>query len=173
MLRTTVISAPGKVLIAGGYLVLDPAYSGVVVSTSSRFYTALRDEPSLKPNTIRVRSPQFIDATWQYSAVLEPSVLIEPFGEKCVVQYRIILDRIFSHPLISSSKNKFVHLALQHTLSLAVEIKGVEAIREALSRALDITIVGDNDFYSQRARVKHSDFLIYLPNLMVMCSSKL
>lgn len=153
MLHTTVISAPGKVLIAGGYLVLDPAYSGVVVSTSSRFYTALHDEPSLKPNTIRVRSPQFIDATWQYSAVLEPSVLIEPFGEKCVVQYRIILDRIFSHLLISSSKNKFVHLALQHTLSLAVEIKGVEAIRDALSRALDITIVGDNDFYSQRARV--------------------
>jgi len=85
MLHTTVISAPGKVLIAGGYLVLDPAYSGVVVSTSSRFYTALRDEPSLKPNTIRVRSPQFIDATWLYSAELEPSVLIEPLGEKCVV----------------------------------------------------------------------------------------
>ena len=104
MLRTTVISAPGKVLIAGGYLVLDPAYSGVVVSTSSRFYTALRDEPSLKPNTIRVRSPQFIDATWQYSAVLEPSVLIEPFGEKCVVQYRIILYCIFSHPLIVPAK---------------------------------------------------------------------
>lgn len=135
MPRTTVISAPGKVLIAGGYLVLDPAYSGVVVSTSSRFYTALRDEPSLKPDTIRVRSPQFIDATWLYSAVLEPSVLIEPLGE-------------------NSSKNKFVHLALQHTLSLAVEIKGVDAVREALSRALDITIVGDNDFYSQRSRLE-------------------
>lgn len=153
MPRTTVISAPGKVLIAGGYLVLDPAYSGVVVSTSSRFYTALHDEPSLKPHTIRVRSPQFIDATWLYSATLEPSVLIEPLSEKCVVQYRIILVRISSHQLISSSKNKFVHLALQHTISLAVEIKGVDAIREALSKALDITIVGDNDFYSQRARV--------------------
>jgi len=54
---------------------------------------------------------------------------------------------------ISSSKNKFVHLALQNTFSLAVEIKGVDAIREALSQALDITIVGDNDFYSQRAKV--------------------
>ena len=84
---TTIVSAPGKVLIAGGYLVLDPAYSGVVVSTSSRFHTAIRDEPDLKPATIRVRSPQFVDATWLYSTILEPSVLIQPLGEKCAVQY--------------------------------------------------------------------------------------
>jgi phosphomevalonate kinase len=36
--RLTVVSAPGKVLVAGGYLVLDPAYSGLVIATSSRFY---------------------------------------------------------------------------------------------------------------------------------------
>lgn len=65
----TVISSPGKVLIAGGYLVLDPAYSGVVVSTSSRFYTVVRDPDSVAgtPNHIVVRSPQFVDATWTYS----------------------------------------------------------------------------------------------------------
>ncbi|THH07989.1 hypothetical protein EW145_g3017 [Phellinidium pouzarii] len=33
----TVVSASGKVLLAGGYLVLDQKYSGTVVSTSSRF----------------------------------------------------------------------------------------------------------------------------------------
>ncbi len=38
----TVVSASGKVLAAGGYLVLDPKYSGLVVSTSSRFYTCIR-----------------------------------------------------------------------------------------------------------------------------------
>lgn len=43
MAPTTVVSAPGKVLVAGGYLVLDPTYSGVVVSTSSRFYTVVKD----------------------------------------------------------------------------------------------------------------------------------
>jgi phosphomevalonate kinase len=67
MANTTVISSPGKVLAAGGYLVLDPAYSGVVISTSSRFYSVVRD---LDANGIQVRSPQFIDAVWNYSVEL-------------------------------------------------------------------------------------------------------
>ncbi|KAK7047565.1 phosphomevalonate kinase [Paramarasmius palmivorus] len=63
---STIVSAPGKVLVAGGYLVLDPAYSGVVVSTSSRFYTVIRSQPSVPANTILVRSPQFDAAAWTY-----------------------------------------------------------------------------------------------------------
>ena len=65
---STVVSSPGKVLLAGGYLVLDPAYSGVVVSTSSRFYTVIHSisEHASGPIQIRVRSPQFLDATWHY-----------------------------------------------------------------------------------------------------------
>lgn len=65
--QPTVVSAPGKVLIAGGYLVLDPAYSGIVVSTSSRFYTVIQALAAGTTNTIRVRSPQFNDSTWTYS----------------------------------------------------------------------------------------------------------
>jgi len=53
----------------------------------------------------------------------------------------------------SASKNKFVHLALQHTIALAVEMNGAAIVREKLSQGVDITIVGDNDFYSQRAKV--------------------
>lgn len=41
--RTTCISAPGKVLVAGGYLVLDQRYDGLVLATSSRFYTVVRN----------------------------------------------------------------------------------------------------------------------------------
>jgi phosphomevalonate kinase len=63
----TIVSAPGKVLLAGGYLVLDPAYSGVVVSTSSRFYTAIKPGPGESPKVVRVKSPQFVDAGWKYS----------------------------------------------------------------------------------------------------------
>ena len=73
----TVVSAPGKVLVAGGYLVLDPAYSGLVVSTSSRFYTVVDALPQPKaatagtddaaPIQIRVRSPQFAHASWLYA----------------------------------------------------------------------------------------------------------
>ena len=63
---TTVLSAPGKVLIAGGYLVLDQKYSGVVVSTSSRFYTIIQQTLG-NPYTIWVRSPQFEEASWKYN----------------------------------------------------------------------------------------------------------
>lgn len=66
---TTVVSASGKVLIAGGYLVLDPKYSGVVVSTSSRFYTVVQSG-NRKSSTISVKSPQFRDAVWNYEVTI-------------------------------------------------------------------------------------------------------
>ena len=64
----TVVSASGKVLLAGGYLVLDQKYSGVVVSTSSRFYTVINASSDCKEGGITVRSPQFRDAMWEYNA---------------------------------------------------------------------------------------------------------
>jgi phosphomevalonate kinase len=75
-----VVSAPGKVLIAGGYLVLDPAYSGLVISTTSKFYAVIRplkpgttapapatSATSAPPPLVRVRSPQFLNAEWRYA----------------------------------------------------------------------------------------------------------
>ncbi|KAI0745379.1 Phosphomevalonate kinase [Earliella scabrosa] len=139
---STVVSSPGKVLLAGGYLVLDPAYSGVVVSTSSRFYTVIDSisEHASGPIQIRVRSPQFLDATWHY--------FVE-FDGPDVVRVEQVADNTNS----TSTKNKFVHLALQRTLALATELKSAGTLQNALANGLDITIVGDNDFYSQRAQL--------------------
>lgn len=55
--------------------------------------------------------------------------------------------------MCSSSKNKFVHLALESAILLATEMKGSSSVLGALAAGLDITIAGDNDFYSQRAKV--------------------
>ena len=88
MAPTTVVSAPGKVLAAGGYLVLDPIYSGVVISTSSRFYTVIQDDLSQKAQDgklkIRVKSPQFVNATWAYDVVVanESGIKVDPASEK-------------------------------------------------------------------------------------------
>ncbi|KAI0329234.1 Phosphomevalonate kinase [Cubamyces sp. BRFM 1775] len=146
----TVLSSPGKVLLAGGYLVLDPAHSGVVVSTSSRFYTVIHSltaplapAPSQSadaPIQIRVRSPQFEHASWLYFV---------DFDGPGSVRVEHVADNANS----AASKNKFVHLALQRTLTLAAELKSVGTLRNSLSYGLDITIVGDNDFYSQRAQL--------------------
>lgn len=85
MSRSTTVSCPGKVLIAGGYLVLEPENGGLVVATASRFYTVVRDaeEPVASPSStlpssskdirIKVNSPQFVEATWIYSVRIEHS----------------------------------------------------------------------------------------------------
>ncbi|KAL4263082.1 Phosphomevalonate kinase [Pleurotus pulmonarius] len=134
-MSTTVVSSPGKVLVAGGYLVLDPAYSGIVVSTSSRFYTVIQPTAaSSHANQIQVLSPQFTQASWRYDVTVEPKLTVVPNQE-------------------NSSKNKFVHLALESAILLATEMKGSSSVLSALAAGLDITIAGDNDFYSQRAKL--------------------
>ncbi|KAI9066605.1 Phosphomevalonate kinase [Trametes sanguinea] len=144
MSSSTVTSSPGKVLLAGGYLVLDHAYSGLVVSTSSRFYSVVRtiasNTPSDGPIQIRVRSPQFEDATWLY--------FVEFDGP-----HAVRVEHVADNATSATTKNKFVHLALQRTLALAAELKSVGTLQNTLSCGLDITIVGDNDFYSQRAQL--------------------
>ena len=167
MSSTTIISAPGKVLAAGGYLVLDPAYSGIVISTSSRFYAIIQNAKSGNPYTIRVRSPQFLDGTWFYTVRLEPTVVIVPAQDKYVKLYDIedsATDRVF---LYSTSENKFVQLALQHAIALVVEARGTADVQVAFANGLDVTIVGGNDFYSQRSKV--SSFLPARICLIIFC----
>lgn len=80
---STCVSASGKVLLAGGYLVLDPEYSGVVVSTSSRFYSIVSNAsfPGDRPK-ITVRSPQFKNAVWDYFVDIASQPLISAEGQR-------------------------------------------------------------------------------------------
>ena len=82
MSSTTVVSAPGKVLIAGGYLVLDQHFTGLVLSASSRFYAVIQDYH--QPNQIIVRSPQFVGAEWTYSVTIheDGKVDVSPVSQK-------------------------------------------------------------------------------------------
>ncbi|EJD42763.1 phosphomevalonate kinase [Auricularia subglabra TFB-10046 SS5] len=123
-MSTSIVSAPGKVLIAGGYLVLDSKYEGIVVATSARFYTAVRS--SAKP-LVRVRAPQFEGASWGYA--------VDDTGRVKQVE--------------GDGANKFVQSALETSFRVVAELKGSGAV----PKALEITIAGDNDFYSQRAQL--------------------
>lgn len=66
----TAVSAPGKVLLAGGYLVLDRAYTGLVFGLSARIHVIVQDietsSSGVELSEIVVQSPQFRDATWNY-----------------------------------------------------------------------------------------------------------
>lgn len=109
MASTTVVSSPGKVLVSGGYLVLDPKYSGTVVSTSSRFYTVIQTDASRGANNIRVRSPQFLSATWEYSvSTTQTTVKVEESPTKYVEnswRRRALLLRKWNCTLVRARTN--------------------------------------------------------------------
>lgn len=66
--------------------------------------------------------------------------------------------RSSTHPEYDSpsniNANSFVHLALKNTLVLAVALKGTGVTDALLTTGLQIHILGDNDFYSQRITVR-------------------
>ncbi len=62
-------SAPGKVLLAGGYLVLDRDFTGLVFGLDARIYVQIKGLPTAQGvdlSEIVVESPQFRDAVWRY-----------------------------------------------------------------------------------------------------------
>ncbi|GKY97826.1 hypothetical protein MPSEU_000740700 [Mayamaea pseudoterrestris] len=69
--KTVVASAPGKILLAGGYLVLEPKNIGLVIAVDKRFYTKvklfLQNDATDTTSTVKisVTSPQFRQ-TWTY-----------------------------------------------------------------------------------------------------------
>lgn len=61
-----VFSAPGKALIAGGYLVLDAQYEAFVVALSARMHAVVSQVADAPMTTITVKSPQFKQGEWSY-----------------------------------------------------------------------------------------------------------
>ncbi|KAI1320614.1 phosphomevalonate kinase [Mortierella claussenii] len=155
--NTTIVSAPGKVLLAGGYLVLDPTFSGLVIATDARFYTLIR--PGSKDNRqgssperkITVRSPQFENATWNYHVTAQDK------------------DVQVSASAEDESKNTFVELALVYSLAILGHLLPASTIEQQLDSGLEIVIAGNNDFYSQRKELEkrglplNSDSLRQIP----------
>jgi len=67
--RTIAVSAPGKILLTGGYLVLDRQYAGLVFSLDARIHvhvSPISTSAGVVLSEIVVRSPQFTDAIWEY-----------------------------------------------------------------------------------------------------------
>lgn len=131
----TIISSPGKVLLAGGYLVLDRNYTGLVTATSSRFYCSVESASSSStPEAARitVRAGQFpsSSSTWAYDVI---DGEVSSAGE---------------------TANKFVAITLAQVLRYAKETLGSERLKESLGNGLEVIVLADNDFYSQREQVR-------------------
>lgn len=68
------VSAPGKVLFTGGFLVLDRKHTGLVLGLDARIHVRVEQwkdvdssNSEAQPTNILVQSPQFQDANWVYS----------------------------------------------------------------------------------------------------------
>ena len=64
-----------------------------------------------------------------------------------------------------------MHIALQTTLKVISELKTIEHLKKGLAYGLDITIVGDNDFYSQQEQVSSQFCSVYVlsgSNLLIV-----
>lgn len=66
-------SAPGKALLAGGYLVLDPNYNAYVVALSARMHAVIQGETTTNSDTtvVTVKSPQFLEGVWTFKSDLQ------------------------------------------------------------------------------------------------------
>lgn len=118
------VSAPGKMLLAGGYLVLERPNAGWVVAADKRFYTTIQAAPASSKNLIRVFSPQF-HSKWFYE--------YDPTNSNV-------------QPAVSNtSMNPFVEKTLRVCLLYLLD---AETRQRHDSLSLDITIQADNDFYS-------------------------
>jgi phosphomevalonate kinase len=133
------VSAPGKVLLAGGYLVLEAPNAGFVVAADKRFYTSVRsgggggddttstDKKDDDKNKIifKVDSPQF-HSTWNYT-----------------------YDKS-NRRLIPSSDNESVNPFVEKTLRVCLIylLSSSQQQQQCDITSLNILIRADNDFYS-------------------------
>ncbi|KAI5300363.1 phosphomevalonate kinase, partial [Ascosphaera atra] len=143
--RITAASAPGKVLLTGGYLVLDRAYSGLVLALDARMHVIVRQvqkedkeeteqaseesNSAEDDNVITVESPQFLDAIWKYKAEPQPN----GGGIKITQQD-------------DGPPNHFVATSLSFALTYIAYVTNAATFGN-----LHITILADNAYYSETA----------------------
>ncbi|KAH9844909.1 putative phosphomevalonate kinase [Teratosphaeria destructans] len=133
------VSAPGKVLLAGGYLVLDRAYTGLVFGLDARIHVVVQDIPTRHGvilNQIVVRSPQFKDAVWEYGYRLS-----DREGGMTVTQLRADAD-------LNLDRNPFIETALTYALTY------IASVSSPMISPASVTILADNDYYSTPSEVK-------------------
>ncbi|KAL2783579.1 Phosphomevalonate kinase [Aspergillus keveii] len=145
---TTAVSAPGKVLLTGGYLCLDRNYTGTVFALDARIHVVVeqlrkghrRSESETAENgttgidkdnedSIVVRSPQFVGAVWEYGVQRTDNG-----GGIKVVQKN------------EGRGNPFVETSLNYALTYITYVADSKDFG-----SLSITILADDDYYSETA----------------------
>ncbi|KAK4236227.1 hypothetical protein C8A03DRAFT_17102 [Achaetomium macrosporum] len=135
--RTVVVSAPGKVLLAGGYIVLDRKHTGLVFGLSARIHVLAQEihtSEGVHISEIVVQSPQFLNATWRYGYHL-----VDDGGGIKVTQLQ---------SGVPVDSNHFVETTLNYVLSYIAEMD--KRRRAHGFQPASLVILADNDYYSKQ-----------------------
>ncbi|KIW64151.1 phosphomevalonate kinase [Phialophora macrospora] len=155
------VSAPGKVLFAGGFLVLDRQHTGLVFGLNARIHAIARRWPTdaATPNlsddrhiatttTVEVESPQFRDARWLYRVrVGGRSAGDNVVAADAAVQVEQVRDS--QDAGFTASGNKFVETTLRYVLNYVARLVVPGGEECVLGRRVKVTILADHDYYSQ------------------------
>nr|OQO23134.1 hypothetical protein B0A51_10092 [Rachicladosporium sp. CCFEE 5018] len=127
------VSAPGKVLLAGGYLVLVRKHTGLVFGLDARIHCIVQEIPTSSGvvlSEISVKSPQFENAVWHYGYRWDGKD-----GGMHMSELRRDAD-------LALSRNPFIETALCYALSY------IGSVSSPVIAPASITILADNDYYS-------------------------
>ncbi|KUI54540.1 Phosphomevalonate kinase [Cytospora mali] len=131
----TAVSAPGKVLLAGGYLVTDRDYTGLVFGLNARINVVARRIPTsqgVQLTEIVVESPQFVGGTWRYGYHLAPED-----GGITVTQLQVGS---------SYDTNPFIETTLTYALTYISHVANQRPTHSF--KPARLTILADTDYYS-------------------------
>ncbi|KAG6975811.1 hypothetical protein JG688_00001992 [Phytophthora aleatoria] len=163
----TCVSAPGKVLLVGGYVVLDEQYPGLVLSSTARFYSQ-----------VEAKILGDVDATFAFSSgwgQLFPLVVeSKQFDQLIDGWIEENGDGRFRFQLRENShRNSYI----EETVLCAVNgIAGLLAFKsndtfqqlKAMKTGVQVTLRGDNDFYSQVQRLQDAKLPLRRANLKAL-----
>lgn len=145
-----VVSAPGKVLLAGGYLILDRPHTGTVLALDARFFSAVEMRPpaaAALPGEVEVSvaSPQFGELRhYVYSS--------GPAGEDASLRP--------TAGTAAQPPNRYVEVPLLYAITAARALAaaaapaGSEPVPPPPPLALEVTLAADNGFYSHIAELR-------------------
>ncbi|KAF4325044.1 hypothetical protein BBO99_00000653 [Phytophthora kernoviae] len=146
------VSAPGKVLLVGGYLVLDEQYSGLVLSSTARFYSQVAAKPwgDKELESVGLESCRLFPLTvesQQFSQSIDGWV-----EESWDGRFRFQLRE-------ESDRNSYIEETVLCAINGIAGLKAFETNNTFQQLAdekigVHVALRGDNDFYSQAQRLQ-------------------
>lgn len=137
-------SAPGKVLILGGYVIVEQNNVGVSVGVNARFTTQLESQKAFESNKVlvHVQSPQF-HQNYSFEASVQN-------------------DCNISVKQTEGPSSVFLYYAVLYTVAAA------KSSNDTLNKELTLVLLADNDFYSQKNYLDERGLPVSAKNLRAL-----